>query len=824
MKSFFRSLFDRTVFPVMLVVSCGLVLSTLVAYFHAKTTVETLAVGRLDQNLFFLDKSVSSRINDVIYQLNLWTKEDVFRFALEDSYLGRSAREAATRRLSARLIGGAFNRINLANRRGEILAGTDPGVIGAFTIADREYFKRAIRGEVFIETISSGRFNGLPILIIAAPVKNENGAILGVLLAIMETASFGQTMLEGVRPGEADSAYILNPEGKTLAHAGGSSDFDVPAKTLVRILNASDKTEDMVVSDNGPDRIVMTRKNPLTGWILALEADAQEVMRPASHLAALSAAISAGTILLVVFFLGALRKAIKDLRRSERKARTLTEASPVGILTLSDNGALTYMNSWARRIFGLNQGGKATLPDTLPLENKSGEAINISALAFDAASVDGGIKTGLFAWGIARGGDKRALILNVARLSPSEAVVTMEDDTDRRLSEDRLRQSEEKLSRIFDLAPECILITRVSDGIVLRVNSFFEKLTGYSQEALEGKSPLDLNLWFEPKDRTVLYEMLRRDEKVDDFAFKMRANDGRVRQCLVSSRLLHLSGELCALNIIRDVTEQVQMREVMIQTEKMLSVGGLAAGMAHELNNPLGVISMSTQNLERRLSVDNPKNRQAALECDLDLDNLAKYMEKRGVDDFFKAIHEASGRAAKIIRSMLHFSQSRGSGWGACDVNVLMDQALELAMNEYDPQRGFDLRKIAIFKNYAVDLPSVPCKDTELTQVLLNLIKNATQTMSVMEPGKKPELTVATRQHGDVVRIMVSDNGPGMKEEVRKRVFEPFFTTKAPGEGTGLGLSVSYFIITQKHGGRIYVESEPGRGASFIVELPIEKK
>jgi signal transduction histidine kinase len=121
-------------------------------------------------------------------------------------------------------------------------------------------------------------------------------------------------------------------------------------------------------------------------------------------------------------------------------------------------------------------------------------------------------------------------------------------------------------------------------------------------------------------------------------------------------------------------------------------------------------------------------------------------------------------------------------------------------------------------------MPKVPCMATEIEQVMLNLLKNAAQAMAEkVSGGMHPRITLRLRHDGDTARIEVEDNGPGMDEKHRKRVFEPFFTTKEVGTGTGLGLSVSYFIVTSNHKGRMAVESEPGRGARFIIELPLEQ-
>jgi polar amino acid transport system substrate-binding protein len=147
---------------------------------------------------------------------------------------------------------------------------------------------------------------------------------------------------------------------------------------------------------------------------------------------------------------------------------------------------------------------------------------------------------------------------------------------------------------------------------------------------------------------------------------------------------------------------------------------------------------------------------------------------------------------------------------------------LELAASDYDLKKKHDFRRIHIEREYADDLPPVHCDGTQIQQVLLNLLRNGAQAMAEMvDAGKAPSFALRLRREGAMARIEVEDNGPGMSEEVRQRVFEPFFTTKEVGVGTGLGLSVSYFIVTEAHNGTIAVEEGSEGGARFVVRLPL---
>ncbi len=272
-----------------------------------------------------------------------------------------------------------------------------------------------------------------------------------------------------------------------------------------------------------------------------------------------------------------------------------------------------------------------------------------------------------------------------------------------------------------------------------------------------------------------------------------------------------------------DVTERCRMEEMVIQSEKMLTVGGLAAGMAHEINNPLAAIIGSVQVMSQRLTASSKRNLAAADEVGVTMEAIHAYMKKRGILEMLAAIKESGLRAARIVENMLSFSRKSESKRQPTDMADLLDRTLELAASDYDLKKQYDFRDIEIVREYTPGAPLAPCERSKIQQVLFNLISNGAQAMASWTPPdlRKPRFIFRLAPDLGMLRIEVEDNGPGMDETVRKRAFEPFFTTKAVGEGTGLGLSVSYFIITQNHGGAMSVESTPGKGARFIIRLPI---
>jgi len=261
---------------------------------------------------------------------------------------------------------------------------------------------------------------------------------------------------------------------------------------------------------------------------------------------------------------------------------------------------------------------------------------------------------------------------------------------------------------------------------------------------------------------------------------------------------------------------------MIVQSEKMMSVGGLAAGMAHEINNPLGGILQSLQNIQRRLSADLPVNHSEAEACGTSLTAIRSYLEQRRVLKFLDSIRISGERASHIVQNMLSFSRRSET----CKVPValaqLLDKSVELAAHDYDLRKKFDFRDIRIVRDYDGNLPEVPCVATEIEQVVLNLLRNAAQAMTETMKTRPPEIVLSTCRHLDQALISIADNGPGISADLRSRVFEPFFTTKDVGIGTGLGLSVSYFIINSHHGGQLSVESESGQGTRFTISLPLE--
>lgn len=273
----------------------------------------------------------------------------------------------------------------------------------------------------------------------------------------------------------------------------------------------------------------------------------------------------------------------------------------------------------------------------------------------------------------------------------------------------------------------------------------------------------------------------------------------------------------------QDITEKKRLQALMLETEKMVTIGGLAAGMAHELNNPLGAIIQSVQNLWRRLSCGLPANEEVAAEEGIDIVALQRYLERRGIFEMLTHITSAGTRAADIIAKMLAFSQKSVIGRTDVQLSELMDRAIDLAACDYDLKKRYDFRGITIRRDYDPTLPPVVANVAEIEQVMFNLLKNAAQALAERPPHRLPRIDVRIGGQDGFAVVEVADNGPGIPGAVRAHIFDPFFTTKQVGEGAGLGLSVSYAIIVQHHQGSIQVDSREGEGARITVRLPCER-
>jgi PAS domain S-box-containing protein len=524
---------------------------------------------------------------------------------------------------------------------------------------------------------------------------------------------------------------------------------------------------------------------------------------------------------LVVLRTSELKDALASLGESEQRFRSTFEQAAVGIAHKDLDGRWLLVNQKLCDILGYTRKEMIghsfrdiTHPDDLDKDLDSLVLLrdgNIPMYSLEKRYLrkDGGL-----VWV-----DLTASLAPGERDGPPYVITVIQDISERKRVERELEKARQYIRNIINSMPSVVI--GVDDtGRVTHYNPSAARLLAHPVETAVG-DPLGIAFPAYASQMEAIHQAIKdRVPALLERQPSMIGGEIRFQDVLIYP--LVANGVEGAVLRIDDVTERVRLTEMMVQTEKMMSVGGLAAGMAHEINNPLGAILQSAQVIQRHVDPGVRKNKEVALECGCTVDAIWDYLSKRKVPDFLDGIREAGSRAAKIVANMLEFSRRSESRREPVAVSEVLDNSVALASSDYDLKKKFDFRHIDIVRDYDPGVPPAYCSRTEIEQVFLNLLKNAAQAMSLKRYViERPTITLRTARVQDKVSITVEDNGPGMEEAVRKRVFEPFFTTKEPGQGTGLGLSVSYFIIASNHGGNISVESTPGSGTRFTIELPV---
>lgn len=361
------------------------------------------------------------------------------------------------------------------------------------------------------------------------------------------------------------------------------------------------------------------------------------------------------------------------------------------------------------------------------------------------------------------------------------------------------------------------------EGNFAYISPAWKKLLGHEPHEVVGHN---FREFIHPDDQAGCAETIAKavqTGEVGEYTYRIMSANGSWRwHTSRGTRHVDEDGVLTVIGVAYDVTDRLRLEDLMTQTEKMIMIGGMAAGMAHEINNPLGAILQHAQNIERRVSADIAANVKAAAEVGVSLDLVRAYLQKRGILDFIGHIRSAGLKASEIITNMLQFSRRSETSAEQVDLSALLDRVLVLAGTDYDMKKKYDFQQIKLHRFYAADMPPVQLTVAEMEQVLLNILKNAAQAMVGDGGSREKHITLKTRVAEGMAVIEIEDTGSGMNDETRQRIFEPFFTTKEVGTGTGLGLSVAYAIITKGHHGAIEVTSRPGAGSCFTIRLPLQ--
>ncbi len=483
----------------------------------------------------------------------------------------------------------------------------------------------------------------------------------------------------------------------------------------------------------------------------------------------------------------------EKLRQSEENYKTLFNSSVIGMYVLDVETMQVVMgNRAAVEMAGFGSAGEGIgmnpLDFVIPEDRE--QVLGVAAKEFEqdlrrthevrVVGKDGG--TGWISITSAR-------IMHEGRLA---ALVSFTDITEHKQAEEALRQSEENYRVLFDSTVIGTIVLDAETMKIAMVNQAAAKMFEFSSaEEARGADPFD---FVRPEDKERISKIaagnLFGQDSRQTYELGMVTRNGREIWINATGANIMHEGKLAGLISFTDITEQKRQRERLMVTDRLASLGELAAGTAHELNNPLTSIIGFSQLL----------------------------MEKETPDDIredLKLINNEAQRAVKVTRDLLTFARKHAPVKQHNQINNIIEDVLELRahlqkMNGIEVERQLD-----------PDLPEIMVDYFQMQQVLLNIIINAEYFMT--QAHNKGTLTITTKKQNSSVVISIADDGPGMLPENLGRIFDPFFTTKEAGSGTGLGLSICHGIVTE-HGGQIYVKSQLGKGATIFVELPINRR
>jgi len=374
----------------------------------------------------------------------------------------------------------------------------------------------------------------------------------------------------------------------------------------------------------------------------------------------------------------------------------------------------------------------------------------------------------------------------------------LRDITEHKRAEEKLRKSEDRFSKAFRQSPLAITITTEAEGQYLDANESFLKMTGYKREGVVGHTASELKFWPLPSFRADLLRQLRDGGRVVDQRMEFKTSTGEIREAELSWEEIEVEGQPCLLSFMRDITETQRLEAQFRQAQKMEAVGRLAGGVAHDFNNMLSVIIGYSD-----LSVDLVPPESA-------------------VKRYLVQIKKASERAASLTRQLLAFSRQQIVFPRILDLNDVVNNLSTMLLRMVGESISVSFRPTRPLGSIKADLG-------QIEQVLMNLVVNARDAMPdggeiIVETAHAELDEHYVFEHpgsevGRYVVLAISDTGCGIEESIKSKIFEPFFTTKGIGQGTGLGLSTVYGIVTQSRGS-ISVDSEAGKGTTFKVYFP----
>jgi len=484
------------------------------------------------------------------------------------------------------------------------------------------------------------------------------------------------------------------------------------------------------------------------------------------------------------------KKAEAALRQSEENYKTLFDSATIGMYVLdAETMKVVAGNRAAREMAGFKseREGIGVNPFDFVVPEDKGKVLEVAITDFLQDSLKPReIRV------MDKDGRRRWLSISSTRIMHEgrlAALVSIMDITEQKQAEEALRQSEENYRALFD---STVIGTIVIDGETMKVviaNQAAAKILGLSSvEEGIGANPLD---FVHPDDRDRISKIIVKDMFEQDLRrtneLRVKTNYGREIWISATGARIVYQGRLAGLISFTDITEQKQQAEQLMLTDRLASIGELAAGAAHELNNPLtSVIGFSQLLMEKDISDD--------------------------VHQDLTFIYSEAQRAVSITKNLLAFARKHKPVKRLSQINEIIEDVLKLRTYEHK------IHDIKVEKQLAPDLPESMVDYFQMQQVFFNIVINAEYFMT--EAHDRGTLTITTEKQNGAVTISFADDGPGIPVENLSQIFNPFFTTKETGKGTGLGLSICHGVVSE-HGGKIHARSQPGKGATILVELPI---
>lgn len=369
-----------------------------------------------------------------------------------------------------------------------------------------------------------------------------------------------------------------------------------------------------------------------------------------------------------------------------------------------------------------------------------------------------------------------------------------------------LQNTQDYLNSIINSMPS-IMVGVTRQGSVIHWNSSATMATNLLPHEALGQNLNALQAWIPVSVSDI--ELALNTGKTRQFKNESVEN-GLKRYQSITIYPLASAHDQGAVIRIDDVSHQVQLENMMVQNNKLVSLGELSANLIHELNNPLAAVTQNNQSLRRRLFANEDNNQEVANRLGLNWDNLQTYFAERDIPKLVNAADAAGQRAVAIIHNMLKYTRTVPYEHKPTPINPLIHTTLQLLDS--------DTNNVAISCHLDSENPSALINGAEIQQVLINLITNAEQAIDAHPQGA---IQISTEVCEQQVLIRIKDNGKGIPAPLLEKIFEPFYTTKEEGLGTGLGLSISHYIVTEQHLGTLSVESTVNTGTEFCIGLPL---